>query len=403
MPAQAEDWTYYRAWLTSPGGELPFGLALPAAGAEERTALVRNGPELREVPVRWDGEQLHVQLPPYDSWIEAKAAPDGRLAGQWTKRRGTTSRTEMAFHATPGAAPRFGLDRPEAAAAARFVGRWRVQFEGDKHPSVALIDASWEDGTATGTFLTTLGDYRFLAGEVGERSLRLSCFDGAHAFLFAAELQPDGSLRGDFWSSNTWHETWTAHRDDQASLPDAFELTTAQEFRWGERPLSYPDPDGQLVDLAELRGPATLIYCFGTWCPNCSDAGAFLGKLLERHRDAGLRVIGLAFEHDDEPAARAERVRAYRDAHGLQFPVLLVGSADKSEASRAFPLVDRVRAFPTTLFLDAAGAIRAVHTGFSGPATGAAHDELAARFEAVVKSLLDEAPQRKSQSRARRP
>jgi len=50
-----------------------------------------------------------------------------------------------------------------------------------------------------------------------------------------------------------------------------------------------------------------------------------------------------------------------------------------------------VRAFPTTLFLDGSGKVRAVHTGFSGPATGPEHDKLRSDFERLIESLLAEA------------
>jgi hypothetical protein len=38
------------------------------------------------------------------------------------------------------------------------------------------------------------------------------------------------------------------------------------------------------------------------------------------------------------------------------------------------PQLVRLKAFPTTLLLDAGGRIRYVHTGFNGPATGSAFE-----------------------------
>jgi hypothetical protein len=45
-------------------------------------------------------------------------------------------------------------------------------------------------------------------------------------------------------------------------------------------------------------------------------------------------------------------------------------------------------AYPTTLFFAADGAVLAIHTGFSGPATGDAHLELRRRFEGLIEKLL---------------
>jgi hypothetical protein len=62
------------------------------------------------------------------------------------------------------------------------------------------------------SFLTPAGDYRHLAGRVDGDLMRLSTFDGAHAYLFHARMQPDGTIAGDFWAGNWHHATWTAVR-----------------------------------------------------------------------------------------------------------------------------------------------------------------------------------------------
>jgi hypothetical protein len=75
--------------------------------------------------------------------------------------------------------------------------------------------------------------------------------------------------------------------------------------------------------------------------------------LLEKyHQQYGDRFTLLAV-NDSEPA---EAVQAYVDELGLTFPVLLdpYGRIDD---------VYRVRAFPTTFFVDADGVIRFQHIG----------------------------------------
>ena len=68
--------------------------------------------------------------------------------------------------------------------------------------------------------------------------------------------------------------------------------------------------------------------------------------------------------------------------------MLVAGVSDKKKASAALPVLDRLRAYPTTIFLDAAGKVHAVHTGFSGPATGEAHQKLRAKFEGLIEEML---------------
>ncbi|MBL8896496.1 MAG: hypothetical protein JNM84_02660, partial [Planctomycetes bacterium] len=228
----------WRAWLETPGGELPFALELAREGAAWRAA-VENGTERLAVPevelaqVEGAPVRLLLAFPHYDSRIDAEVSADGRsLAGTWRKRRGASEVQELRFHARAGAAPRFTADllhapprdadpaelaREKRAAIERARGRFAVRFTSSADPAVALFEVD-DDGTARGTFLTTTGDYRYLAGQLdrafagddglvgcdddGEAHhfLRLSCFDGAHAFLFSAEVNADGTLAGGFWS-----------------------------------------------------------------------------------------------------------------------------------------------------------------------------------------------------------
>ncbi len=97
-------------------------------------------------------------------------------------------------------------------------GRWKVRFETSERPAVGVFEARGSD--VTGTFLTSTGDDRFLAGSYERGRLRLSCFDGAHAFLFDARATGE-RLAGTFHSGNAWTETWSATRDaeESAALP----------------------------------------------------------------------------------------------------------------------------------------------------------------------------------------
>jgi len=425
-PLELGNW---RAHLVSPGGELRFELVLLRAENGAWRAQVCNEPEVLDVPgVAWSDErrELTLEFPHYDSRITAGADVHGdQLKGVWRKRKGADKWSEMRFEArrsrNDGAQTheRYAASRldelvgPQEAPDARFFGSWRAQFSSEEAPSVAVwsklppvSDATAPPGRPgshftvrqpraqfNGTFLTTLGDYRFLAGQFdfpAER-LTLSCFDGAHAFLFKAKLLEDGSLAGDFWSGDTWHDTWTAVRDDQARLPDPFGLT---QLNAGVKldELAFPDLEGVSRKLGDeqFAGKARLVQLFGTWCPNCNDETRYLAELHERYGARGLSILGLAFELTGDFARDSGQVRKYATHHKLRYPLLVAGASDKQKASERFPLLDKVRAYPTTLFVDARGAVRAVHQGFSGPATGAEHVKLREDFERLIESLLAE-------------
>ncbi|MBX2798317.1 MAG: TlpA family protein disulfide reductase [Myxococcales bacterium] len=375
-----DSWTgAWRGVLDSPGGALPFGLVLERDGA----TLV-NGPERIAVDARTDGDALLLDMPHYDARIEATRRSDGTLQGRWSKQRAGWV-DELPFSASRGPAPRFGAGEPPAT---DLSGRWSVDFSSSDDPAVALFTAQ-SDGVVDGTFLTPLGDYRYIAGRLDGGRLRMSVFDGSHAFLFQATLSAEGGLSGDFWSGSRWHEQWTATRSEQATLPDAFALTRFDSAT-SLRTLSFPDLEGtpRTLDEPAFAGRARILQVFGTWCPNCADETAFLVELNQRYGPQGLSILGLAFEHTPDLKRSIRQVRRFQERHGASWPVLIAGVSDKEQASEQLPILDRVRAYPTTLFLRADGSVRAVHTGFAGPAAPDEHAAVRQRFVALVEELL---------------
>ena len=154
----------WHAWLDSPGGPLPFELELfrqsPGIGA-----AVLNGVERIEIPrVEWSGQDLVLGIDHYDSVITAELSADGRrLDGRWRRTAGPDQTTELAFHATAGSNDRFAAESSSSTGFAPVDGRWQVRFSDSDDPAVAILHTT-EDGKLQGTFLTTTGDYRYLAG-----------------------------------------------------------------------------------------------------------------------------------------------------------------------------------------------------------------------------------------------
>lgn len=73
---------------------------------------------------------------------------------------------------------------------------------------------------AWGSFLTATGGYRFLGGQIiNEKEMKLSAFNGNQAFFFTANKQLNGTLKGNFYSSKSGYETFTAVLDPTAKLP----------------------------------------------------------------------------------------------------------------------------------------------------------------------------------------
>ena len=397
----------WRAVLGSPGGELPFELVI-RDGDNGLSAVAVSGAE--EAPfssVRRQGDEVVLEFDWYDSRIVATLESSGessgdRLTGEWSKRA-PDGRSRLSFEARRGVAPRFvspqeaglaaGATEGPAGELADISGDWQITFVDDSGSEPARGELRQEGKRVIGTILTPVGDYRFLEGSYEQGVLRLSTFDGAHAFLFQAHAKADGSLAGDFWSRDSYHATWTAQRtsEDAEVLPDAWQLVSLTNDQ-GIFRFEFPDLDGQLVadTDAAFEGRVVLVNIFGSWCPNCNDEAPLLAEWDRRYRDAGLSIVGLAYEFTGDRARDSGVLRRFAERYGIEYPLLLAGISDKVAAAETLPDLSAVVAYPTSLFIGRDGRVRKIYTGFSGPGTGARHDQLKATMRQLIEELLAE-------------
>lgn len=390
----------WRAVLESPGGELPFALLIQEQANGQLYAYVTNGDE--RVPfssVSFEDGQVELAFAWYDGEITAELDASGdTMSGRWRKTA-SAGDSVLLFHARRGNVERFrplaetGLSPGDANAIPDLSGEWAVQFTDEDGTEPAQGEFRQSGEKVTGTFLTPTGDYRFLEGSFEDGVLRLSTFDGAHAFLFTARADSEGELSGDFWSRDSYHATWTAHRraEGEEVLPDGWTLVGVnnEESRFA---FAFDDSNGVRVtnDDARFDGKVLVVTLFGTWCPNCNDEAPLLAEWYRRYNADGLEIVGIAFEFTGNVERDRRQIDRYAERHGIEYPLLLGGTSDKIDAAAALPDVDIVIAYPTTIFVGRDGTVRKIYSGYSGPGTGEHHDQLLAEFEAILKTLLDE-------------
>lgn len=242
-----------------------------------------------------------------------------------------------------------------------------------------------------GTFLTPTGDYRFLEGSYESGVLRLSTFDGSHAFLFQARSRPNGTLEGDFWSRDSYHATWTAERvpPETEILPDGWDQVSLTNDE-GRFDFAFEDLDGETVTSEDERfdGKVVLVNLFGSWCPNCNDEAPLLAEWDERYRDDGLEIVGIAYEFTGDLERDRRQVRRYAERHGLDFTLLVGGISSKQAAADTLPDLAEVDAYPTSVFIGRDGAVAGIYSGFAGPGTGEHHERLVEEMEGLIETLL---------------
>jgi hypothetical protein len=375
--------------ITIPAGRVGFELEIERLD-QLYAAHIHNGEETVDIPrIEWDGERAQFFIDDFDAQIDAVLDSKGtRLDGRWGRRLGDDYVEWLPFHATIGAGPRLVLAEEHLSADTRIDGRWKIQFERSKMPSVGIFE-TLEDGAVRGAILNTTGDYRYLSGYCRDGRLMLSRFDGFHAFLFDAQLVADDRLEGKFGESSYGVRTWTATRDPEAQLPDSFaHFEISGDVNLAE--IEVIDLDGNACTLDRFAHDARvlIIEILGTWCPNCHDASDFLVKVRHAFADRGLSVVGLSFEMTTDVGRNLRFLRRYSTKHAIDYPVALAFRDVTRSPADVFPTIKGQWAFPTIVMLSGSGEVLAVHTGFVGPAAGAEHTAMCAQLEERVQELL---------------
>ena len=255
-----------------------------------------------------------------------------------------------------------------------------------------MAELNQQGKIVTGTFLTPTGDYRFLAGSANNNKLYLSAFDGAHAFLFEADINNDKISNGHFWSRESYHATWMASQSDDTRdfLPSAWEMNKVTSTD-NTVSFSFADIDGNTVQLTDQRfkDKPVIVNLFGTWCPNCNDEAPVLARFYDKYKSQGLEIVGLAFEFTEDPVRDKQQLKVFKQRHKINYPLLLAGGNDKSQATKILGFLDEVKSYPTSIFLDKNHQVVNIHTGFSGPGTGEHYVQLLEELENEILTLLN--------------
>lgn len=366
--------------------ELPFNLTVAKKDDGSYKMQIYNAEEVIDVDeIEIKGDSIRMQTPVFEGYL-AGTFTKNKIQGQFIKE--SLDRI-VPFTAVYGIEDRFPakLHKTER----NVTGIWETYFSPDlEEEYVGKGIFLQEDSKVTGTFRTTTGDYRFLEGILDGDSLKLSSFDGAHAFLFTAKVT-DSSMNGNFYSGNHFKEPFVANRNDGFELPNPDSLTFLNEG-YDKLAFSFPDSDGNMISLSDKKyqNKVIIVQLMGTWCPNCLDETKFLVDYLKQ--DSNVEVIGLAFESAKNKEIAFKAINRLKERVAVNYPILLAqyGSYDKKKAQEKLPMLNHVLSYPTTIFIDKNGDVRKIHTGFNGPATGEKYVEFKKDFNALITQLSNE-------------
>lgn len=370
------------------GAELPFQFSLEKEGEAYSMTIFNADEEIKVDEIARKGDSLFIKMPVFDSEFKLSIEESGLLKGDWYEyTRGIDY--HLPFQAKEGEFQRFEAKRE----AGKVSNLYSITFSPNlEDEAVAIGEFSQLGEKVIGNFQTETGDYRFLEGIMDGNQLKLSAFDGSHAFLFIAEIQGD-SISGNFWSGNHWLEPWIGQANPEASLRSPDELTFLKEG-YEKFEFKFPNLEGDSVSFSDpiFKDKVSIIQIMGSWCPNCMDETRLYAKWYEKYKEQGLEIIGLAFERTSKGMPQAQKnIQRMSKRLGATYPFLIAATNnDKSVASEKFPMLNKIISFPTSIFVDKEGRVRKIHTGFNGPGTGDIYTRYVEEYEGFIEKMLGE-------------
>ncbi len=338
--------------------------------------------------VRFAGDSVFIKMPVFESSFKGKIIED-KWNGIWIK--GTSGAEELMPFTAEKNNERFPLT--DGSAKTNINGRWAVKFAGDSADESNSIAEFRQNGNRLeGTFLTPTGDYRFLEGVVTGNKLKLSGFDGGHAYLFTADIRNKSTIQnGKYFSGLKYTEEWSAIKNGKAQVKAD---EAAMYLRPGKEKLDFrfPDINGNPVSINDERfkNKVVIVQLMGSWCPNCMDETAFLSNYYNKNKQRGIEIIALAYEYSSDFQRSQKSLKKFQQRFNVQYPVLITGVtvSDTLRTEKTLPQVTRIKVFPSSIVIDKKGKVRKFDTGFFGPGTGEHYEAYKKEFYETADKLL---------------
>jgi thiol-disulfide isomerase/thioredoxin len=380
---------YWRATLNrNDGNAIVFNFQLQYINNKPVLYIVNAAERLRVDKITvTKTDSVIIQMPVFESQFRAKLIGKTKLEGVWIKG-GSKQNQIMPFVAIANKPERFKIT---STTTKNITGKWAVSFGEKANPAIGIFKQKGKQ--LSGSIVTPTGDYRYLSGVVNGDTLLLSTFDGGHAFAFSAIINNNTTItNGKFYSGAVSNESFTAIKNDTATLPDL----AAMQVKDGEDKLhfSFKGLDGKQISITDERfkNKVVIVQIMGSWCPNCMDETAFLSDFYNKNKQRGIEVIALAYELTTNFERSKNSILKFKERFNVQYPILITGVtvSDEQRTEKTLPQLTPIKVFPSTIILNKNGAVRKIDTGFYGPGTGSYFENFKKEFTTLIDALVKE-------------
>jgi thiol-disulfide isomerase/thioredoxin len=389
--------------IQSKAGEVNFGIDLQTKPDSTMQATLVNATDRQPFSsATWNAGVLTLRMDYYDGVLTAHMVSPQRMEGEYSRQ---TSKGMV--HIPLVLIPHQEVQPGKPWTGLSLWGDWLFHWadgEGAEKTTLAKFDqqkiaAANGHVAVTGVIEPVSGDTGLLHGSVfttadGQTRFHLSRFDGIHTMALDGVFQPDGTLKGQEGGMVALSSFTAECGKHVASAADPNVLSeTLTKVKDPNEPFRFSgvDASGKTLDQnsPEFKGKALIIDIFGTWCPNCHDEAPVLEQLYRKYHDQGLEIVGLAYEYVDDTERDFRQIAIYRAKFGLTFPLLLTGTTDQGQIAKTLPQLVNFGAFPTSIYVDRSGHVRAILAGFTGPSTGEKFQQVQQRMDELAREIVE--------------
>lgn len=208
----------------------------------------------------------------------------------------------------------------------------------------------------------------------GEKALAAirDAFDAGYKDLSQLDKDEDLALLRDMSAFQTLKEEHLERLREEAAAEAKELLANAESFPFDFTLNNFED---QPVSLADFKDKIVIVDFWGTWCGPCLMEIPHFVELREKYQAEGLEIVGINYERvqQDETEKAKNLIKDFVAANNVTYQCLIGDDATREQ-------VPDLRGYPTTLFIDRAGKVRAKIVGY--------HDLI--HLEAIVNELLAE-------------
>lgn len=351
-------------------------MQLPDASGEGK---IQNGSELVPFDATWRGDTVDLEF--RWTWvgkIVATRGADGTLHGSWIRDTPLWGKVERTFAAAkidrPTPAARFAGDAPPAV---DVTGTWRFHFKELDLGIGELVQNT--DGTVTGWIRPgTMGDSRFLAGEVQGDKLLLSSFNGNLANLVTGVVGKDGKTmtKGLLSVENVFEDPFTAEK------VNGLEYINRVKLKAGKTRLTH------VPGLDKYKGKPVVVMSIATWCHACNDSTPFMVGLHAKYKDRGLQFLSVAYDLSDDQRAIDAELAKYKAKYGIPWETIAFATTPDAWAGAMPPEIEGWDGYPVTAFINPDGTVHAIYGGWFSGAAPDDQAKLKAQFDRWAAELL---------------